>query len=99
MSESSQQIAEFVPYGTEWQKEMMQFPKAAMIERCAEIIQTKETRIEELTKALEHYADQLNWDWHGDSHTVYRYGRINECSGTDIADAALKGGRDASKQD
>jgi len=32
-----------------------------------------------------HYADDMSWDYYGDSMTVYRHGRVEEISGVTIA--------------
>lgn len=44
-----------------------------------------------LREGLEHYGDELNWDWHGDSMTIYRHGQINEVDGPDHARKILGG--------
>jgi hypothetical protein len=86
----SNESSEFVPYGAKWQKEMMQFPKAAMIERCAEIIQTKETRIAGLEKALERIRG-MTAHYKTESKSMLR---MTMQVVAEEADAALKGGRD-----
>lgn len=52
----------YEPFGDEWKKEMMKFPKRQMIDFCAKIITDHETaladRMENVVEALEHIE---NW--------------------------------------
>lgn len=62
----------------DWWKRSFRVPDTAAIERA-----------ERYKTALEHYADDFNWDWHGDTQNVYRPGNVSEVRGPQIAQAAL----------
>lgn len=78
----------------EWRKDKQEWQLIDILEvdglkSLADAYEALQSEIAELREALEHYADDLNWGYLGDSYTVYRHGRINETSGPDIAQAVL----------
>ena len=58
----------YVPYGEEWVKEMNKMPKAMILKIASQALQEKNTRVDELEKALrtlvnlKHYKDDRGKD-------------------------------------